>query len=145
GTAPCGSSYGTFQSLPSGWVVACLVTHSGFWIVELSQKITGELIRVSFSKNHKLVDIAATAGLSITDEEESIFNILAEYIIWDGRYPTPKQPNHLRDHWQNQNKVLTDEVQLGSLKGGISNGKLDFENLQPIWRRFSDAYLAAYS
>src|SRR5690606_20768662 len=47
GTAPCGSSYGTFQSLPSGWVVACLVTHSGFWIVELSQKITGELIRVS--------------------------------------------------------------------------------------------------
>src|SRR5690606_34956943 len=48
GTAPCGSSYGTFQSLPSGWVVACLVTHSGFWIVELSQKITGELIRVSF-------------------------------------------------------------------------------------------------
>ena len=101
--------------------------------------------KTGFSKNHKLVDIAATAGLSITDEEESIFNILAEYIIWDGRYPTPKQPNHLRDHWQNQNKVLTDEVQLGSLKGGISNGKLDFENLQPIWRRFSDAYLSAYS
>src|SRR5690606_21415660 len=58
GTAPCGSSYGTFQSLPSGWVVACLVTHSGFWIVELSQKITGELIRVS-SKRHRIVEINA--------------------------------------------------------------------------------------
>src|SRR5690606_15741329 len=42
-----------FQSLPSGWVVACLVTHSGFWIVELSQKITGELIRVSFIDLHR--------------------------------------------------------------------------------------------
>ena len=101
--------------------------------------------KADFGKNHKLVDLAATAGISITDKEESIFNILAEYIIWDGRYPTPKQPKYLRDHWKNQNEVLTDEVQLGSLKVGKSNGKLDFENLQPIWRRFSDAYLAAYS
>jgi hypothetical protein len=101
--------------------------------------------KTDFSKNHKLVDLASNVGISITDEEKSILNILTEYIIWDGRYPTPKQPQHLRDHWKNQNDLFTEKVQLGSLKGGKSNGKLDFENLRPIWRRFSDAYLAAYS
>jgi len=98
-----------------------------------------------FAKDHKLVDLASTAGLSITDEEKLIFNILTEYIVWDGRYPTPKKPQHLEDHWKNQNKFLKKEFLLGSLKGRKSNEKLDFENLQTIWRKFSDAYLAAYN
>ena len=101
--------------------------------------------KIEFCKNHKLSDLAATAGVSITEAEKAILDILAEYIIWDGRYPTPKNSQHLREHWKNQSDILSDEVQMGNLKARRPNGKLDFGNLQPIWRRFSDAYLAAYN
>jgi len=91
-----------------------------------------------------LVDLALAANLAVSDEEKSILDILTEYIIWDGRYPTPKKPQHLRSHWKNQSKELMDEAQLLGLKGGKSNEKLNFENIQPIWRKFSDSYLVAY-
>jgi hypothetical protein len=86
-----------------------------------------------------------TAGIPITDDERFILDILTEYVIWDGRYPTPKQPQHMRDHWKNQREVLSDDVKIGNLKARKSNTKLDFKTLQPIWRGFSDAYLAAYN
>lgn len=101
--------------------------------------------KVEFKQNHNLVELASYANLSISSEEIAVLNILSEYIIWDGRYPIPKKPQHLREHWINEEKVLADEINLGKLKGRKSNGKLDFENLQPIWRRFSDFYLAAYN
>ncbi|ANG62591.1 hypothetical protein A8C75_08915 [Marinobacterium aestuarii] len=38
--------------------------------------------KTDFRKNHKLSELASTAGISITDEEKSILDILTEYIIW---------------------------------------------------------------
>jgi hypothetical protein len=101
--------------------------------------------KVDFCKSHKLSKLALTAGIPITDDERFILDILTEYVIWDGRYPTPKQPQHMRDHWKNQREVLSDDVKIGNLKARKSNTKLDFKTLQPRWRGFSDAYLAAYN
>lgn len=101
--------------------------------------------KTDFIQSHKLYDLALTAGISVSEQDKSILDILTEYIIWDGRYPTPKRFQYLRDHWRRQGEVLTNEVGMGCFKFRQSNGKLDFDNLIPIWRRFSDAYLDRYN
>lgn len=93
---------------------------------------------ITFGATHNLVSLAKTANLTTSKDENRIFNILSEYIIWDGRYPTPKKPPHLESHWKNQNKVLNDNENLGNLTVQVLNNKLDFENLLPIWRKYSD-------
>lgn len=86
---------------------------------------------ISFGTNHDLVALARTATFTTSREENRILKVLSEYVIWDGRYPTPKQPEHLKGHWQNQNKV--------------SDEKLDFENIHSFWRKFSDSFIGKYN
>ncbi|WP_075172570.1 hypothetical protein [Neptunomonas phycophila] len=86
---------------------------------------------VTFSSTHDLVALAHTANLPTSKDEKQILRVLSEYVIWDGRYPTPKKPEHLKDHWKCQAKLLDD--------------KLDLENLMPVWRRFSDSFMAQYN
>ena len=86
---------------------------------------------VEFNSTHDLVALAHTASISISKDEKHMLRVLSEYVIWDGRYPTPKKPVHLKDHWQCQAKLLDD--------------KLNFENLMPLWRRFSDSFMAQYN
>ena len=99
---------------------------------------------VSFGATHDLVSLAKTANFT-TSKENGILNVLSEYIIGDGRYPTPKKPQHLENHWKNQNKVLNDKKNLGGLTVQVSNNKLDFENLLPIWRKYSDLFMDRYN
>jgi hypothetical protein len=100
---------------------------------------------ISFGATHDLVSLAKSANFSTSKDENSIFNILSEYIIWDGRYPIPKKPQHLKSHWQNQNKVLHNKEKLGSLTVQVSNNKLDFDNLLSIWRKYSDLFMERYN
>lgn len=86
---------------------------------------------VSFNSTHDLVALAHTASLPASKGEKQILKVLSEYVIWDGRYPTPKKPEHLKDHWKSQ-AILPDE-------------NLDLENLMPLWRRFSDSFIAQYN
>lgn len=99
----------------------------------------------SFNDTHDLVLLAKTANFTTSKDENGVFNVLKEYIIWDGRYPIPKKAQHLESHWKNQNKVLNNEKKLGSLTFKVSNNKLDFENLLPIWRKYSDLYMELYN
>lgn len=100
---------------------------------------------VSFGATHDLVSLAKTANFTTPKEENEILNVLSEYIIWDGRYPTPKKPQHLKNHWKNQSKVLNDKKNFGCLTVQVSNNKLDFENLLPIWRKYSDLFMDRYN
>ncbi len=63
-----------------------------------------------FNCTHDLVALANTAGLTTSREENKILNVLSEYVIWDGRYPTPKKPEHLGEHWKNQANLLDDKL-----------------------------------
>lgn len=100
---------------------------------------------ISFGATHNLVSLATTANFKALKDENGIFNVLSEYIIWDGRYPIPKNPQYLENHWKNQNKILKDEKKLGSLTVQVSNNKLDYENLHSIWRKYSDLYMERYN
>ncbi|WP_257294223.1 hypothetical protein [Endozoicomonas sp. YOMI1] len=84
-----------------------------------------------FNPTHDLVALANTANLPTSKSENKILQVLSEYVIWDGRYPTPKKPEHLKGHWKNQ--------------ADLSDEKLDLENLMPLWRRFSDSFMEQYN
>ena len=84
-----------------------------------------------FKTTHDLVALARTSGLSTSKDENKILKVLSEYIIWDGRYPTPKKPEHLKEHWKNQASLLDE--------------KLDLEELMPLWRRISDLFMELYN
>jgi hypothetical protein len=86
---------------------------------------------IDFNSTHDLVSLAKTASLSTSKDENKILKVLSEYVIWDGRYPTPKKPEHLEGHWKNQASLVDD--------------KLDLEALMPLWRRFSDSFVAQYN
>lgn len=101
--------------------------------------------RIIFEDTHKLEALACKAELPTSKDENRILRVLSEYVIWDGRYPTPKKPQHLENHWENQNQVLYNNEKLGNLTVRVSNEKLDFEGLLPIWRRCSDLFMDKYS
>lgn len=84
-----------------------------------------------FRSIHDLVALANTASLYTSKDENKTLKVLSEYIIWDGRYPTPKNPEHLKEHWKNQASLLDDT--------------LDLEKLMPLWRRFSDSFMEQYN
>lgn len=84
-----------------------------------------------FNSTHDLVALANAARLTISKEENKVLKVLSEYVIWDGRYPTPKKPEHLKGHWKNQADLLDD--------------KLELDELMPLWRRFSDSFMEQYN
>lgn len=86
---------------------------------------------IRFAPIHDLVMLARTANFSTTNEENQILKIFSEYIIWDGKYPVPKRAQHLESYWKNESNVLNDT--------------LDFENLIPIWRKYSDLFIEKYN
>lgn len=51
---------------------------------------------INFSQIHDLVALARTANLTTSNAENQLLKLLSEYVIWDGRYPTPKKPNTLK-------------------------------------------------
>jgi hypothetical protein len=100
---------------------------------------------INFAAIHDLVELARTANFTITKDENGTLKVLSEYIIWDGKYPIPKKPQHLENHWKNQSQVLSDKKKFGGLTVQVSNDKLDFENLSPFWQKYSDQFMDKYN
>ena len=48
----------------------------------------------SLATTHTLVELASQAGVTFSADQECTLELLAECIIWRGRYPTPKSENH---------------------------------------------------
>ena len=99
---------------------------------------------IGFAATHNLVSLVTTANLITSKDEKEILGVLSEYIIWDGRYPIPKKFQYLERHWKNKNNVLNNKEKIGNLTIMVSNGKLDFENILPIWRKYSDLFMEKY-
>ena len=92
-----------------------------------------------------LVVLAKAANFFISNDENLVLKVLSEYILWDGRYPIPKKAQHLENHWKNQNTVLNHEKKLGGLTVFVFNDKLDFEQLLPLWRKYSVQFIEKYN
>lgn len=98
---------------------------------------------LTFKHTHNLVSLSESADINLSEDEASILSVLTEYIYWDGKYPNPKDKDALEKHWKNENKVTNDETKIGGLTFQDPNGKLDFDQLIEIWRKYSDAYMVS--
>lgn len=96
-------------------------------------------------KTHNLNEIAGIAGLKLEKSDNKILEVLSEYIIWDGRYPAPKEPSKLKRHWENIQDTAFDREPLGTLEVLKPNNTFCFDNLHRIWRRLSDEYMRKYN
>jgi hypothetical protein len=54
---------------------------------------------------HKLVDLSVSAGIHLSDDDTLILRAMAEYILWAGRYTTPK---YLSD-WLNSEGIFSQQ------------------------------------
>jgi hypothetical protein len=101
---------------------------------------------------HDLNWLAQKSRLLTSKQDKRILDILSEYIRWDGRYPTPLQPDFLKKHWDNQsnagdpNKSPFDTQKNEKIVPLTSErDELDLENLSRIWKRFSDVFHSNYT
>lgn len=96
---------------------------------------------VEFKHSHNLFTLSKSANISLTEEDVSILNVLTEYIVWDGKYPNPKNKDKFEHHRQNENEVGNNHFNIGKLKFQKSNHKLDFDSLAEIWRKCEATYI----
>ncbi|MHA0858096.1 hypothetical protein [Paenibacillus sp. CMAA1364] len=52
-----------------------------------------ESIKKMFKLGHNLLELTRYLQIDLTINEEEIINRLTNYLLWDGRYPTPKKEN----------------------------------------------------
>lgn len=107
----------------------------------IAQKIESEEVQ----KSHRLTNLASIAGLKLTKEENKILDVLTEYVIWDGKYPAPKNSSQLKRHRDNVIATAYDREKLGTLDAYKSNDVLDFDKLHKIWRKLSDEYMERHN
>ncbi len=96
-------------------------------------------------KTHNLTELAGIAGIKFEKSDNKILEVLSEYIVWDGRYPAPKDPAKMKRHWDNIQNTAFDREPLGSLEVLKPNNTFCLDNLHRIWRRLSDEYLRKYN
>ena len=93
-------------------------------------------------ESHILSNLANTAEVKLSETEVEIFKYLSESVVWNGRYPVPKQKMYLERHWKQGNDLRFDKVpSSGVLQFKVSNDVLGWRNLSNIWQRLSKEFL----
>lgn len=93
---------------------------------------------------HKLITLADNTDLHLTKPERDILILLTESIVWEGKYPVPKQKEHLDNHYKKANEVLFDSHKMGDFEVRRSNKTFDWENLNALWSKMSSHFFEIY-
>jgi hypothetical protein len=75
--------------------------------------------------SHKLVELAETTTLELDEALKKNLRFLSECVIWAGKYPVPKQENHLRTHRQEHSDI-----------------SWSWDEHRKIWDRFASEFFA---
>lgn len=90
---------------------------------------------------HNLVVLCQDAAITLTDAQTGLLRILSEAIVWEGRYPVPKQEtrfHQLSDLWD---KHLFDQIPFsGTLKLRRPNNNLGWESFNQLWELVFESY-----
>ncbi|PJE55834.1 MULTISPECIES: HEPN domain-containing protein [unclassified Marinomonas] len=93
---------------------------------------------INFEKSHKIQELAEQAKIVLIENESLLLKLLSEYVIWEGRYPVPKNHRFMTEHWDATRNALWEE---GKEIGGISRtGVFEYESLKSLWLKLSDVY-----
>jgi len=91
-------------------------------------------------ETHALIDIVKNININLTDKDLKILRLLSDYIVWAGKYPSPKKNYQLEDY----KKIFMDTLVEISINGNTTtykyNNSLDWENVNSIWVIFSNEY-----
>ena len=99
-------------------------------------------------KTHNLEDLASMAGLKIQKNDQAILAILTECIVWDGRYPVPK--NHEESDylaWLTYENLYTKAPfgKNGKILKPIEPNPLGWEYFSKLWSQASGVFWEIYS
>lgn len=111
------------------------MAHSGFWIVELSQKITGELIRVSYgylSADYKSIDDPVTgqdvsSGFYFVEVPRHSYNVDLEYMF--PSLPFGELTANLGYSWQDERIASSTDKSYIIDNYGLLNARLSLSNV----------------
>jgi hypothetical protein len=103
---------------------------------------------------HDLGELAKNAGFTLENKEKEIFTILSGYIIWEGRYPVPKNNKKLSGaegiksqwesfipEWSDGQNFLNEEPAIPSK---LNRNDLDYDKLLLLWQKFNNDYVNKY-
>lgn len=83
--------------------------------------------------SHDLVKLSEMSGIEFNNHELAIFKLLTELIVWNGKYPVPKNQRFLKEHYLHRAETLWDDVQYSEIKIRKSNHSLDWDELNTIY------------
>lgn len=97
---------------------------------------------MELSHTHKLDKLIKSINIPLSNDDLGILKILTEYVIWSGKYPTPKTANELTKLSDLENKHLYETIsKIRNIEIGTYNNKLDFPYISELWQRINDIYL----
>tara|TARA_R110002094_G_scaffold215619_1_gene186228 strand:- start:1561 stop:2106 length:546 start_codon:yes stop_codon:yes gene_type:complete len=100
---------------------------------------------------HTLNNLSAESGINFSDKEKKILEVLSEYVVWEGKYPIPKDtkckpgPESLRKQWSSLSKSgnysagLIDQKVVSISKFGEDD--LSYSNLTNLWGKVNSRYI----
>lgn len=80
--------------------------------------------------SHNLVQLAGDVDIALSEDEKNILQLLTESIVWDGRYPVPKEKVPHEEHIKKIGEVLFEST----------NPDLGWENLNVIFGKLSEKF-----
>lgn len=90
--------------------------------------------------SHKLANLVESTGLSYTPAELELLGVLTHYIVWAGRYPTPKKEGDMTEFDESWNKTMFDPTPTERLKARRPKDALDWASFDSLWSRAANEY-----
>lgn len=98
---------------------------------------------ITLRHSHNLIILAKEAGINLSNDEKELLKVLTEYIIWAGKYPTPKDESSLQNAWECENNFIHDAIDcMGIMELSTYNHKLDFKYISEVWRKYVALYIS---
>ena len=89
---------------------------------------------------HDLNRLAALAGLQVVPSDEPLLRILTGAIMWDGRYPVPRELEQYDSQRQLQREHLFDDLSDSTLRVYTPNGALGWPDCGRLWASAADHF-----
>ena len=91
---------------------------------------------------HTLCSLADLAGIHQDQRKEDLLSILTEAIIWEGKYPVPRdgQQNKMVELSRLENRSLFDFVEWKGLKIPRPNNELGWDSFNKLWMEANEIF-----
>lgn len=118
--------------------VACPLVFRMLWGMALEALLKAVILEsgTDVRQSHNLNQLARDASVTYTTEQQKLLQILSEAIIWDGRYPVPKERKYWDELADLERKTLFDKKPLSDTSELFlysRNDKLSWESLEELW------------